>query len=663
MEKSTVELLLSEHPDERVQGEQDLLEEVRSYSPEILRGARIIDTLKPAGHRLSQPAFEECLDFIARTIMQFDGRSHLGYTNKVLYEIYNVLCGGELLDERCTIARGKRRFLSWVNLTALTGAPWEYMSAMYTSTTTGALYSFIRYSKSPEVVFRSQLMLEKVWLHVANHYHHGLRDLAGPYSRCTTFPSVIAGGMHHRIPYFTGWQTFYQEWDNEEGMTEPKTDIMPGYIREIMSQKAFPFWVRETFSLKLEVPPPSSDVAAADGHEWFSLVDSHPRAENVLNARRADQCLRDRFNPVSWGRTYMEEEFSMGSRNLKVLQYGESYAQSSMNLVVQYLKPEAREHPNRWMFARYHNSAAPQTYLGSIIWTNQDHQVALIAGAPEPPRQQHQIEAEELYLYFAFEALEKIEAVYVDGKPIDELPFTVSDGSVVVIEDANIYIGLRPVVMQGVDGFDACAELSAKTFAEISYKGEGYGCYDAVKPLTALKLFDYRGTARALTQADLKHALSMAAIEVHPRKAFSDAKSFTGHLLKASIQEKDNLVTYHNCGRTVSLSRRFADPVDDCPANDAEGPNYVQNRTGQLAIKGAEVECNSPTPMGLAVTPSGKEYVLLHLGDHPVDVHFRCQDFEIFIEGFDFGRVRFFPEEKRHEVNAVKLDPDSVPYW
>jgi len=152
VERTKTELLLSESREDRELGEKLLLEEVRSYGLDILAAARIVDQLKPAGHRLSQAAREECLDYVARNIDRWDGRTHLGYSNKVLYEIYAVLCGGELLGERCTAARGKRRFLSWINLTALTGAPWEYMSAMYMSTTTGALYSFIRFCDDPEVV-------------------------------------------------------------------------------------------------------------------------------------------------------------------------------------------------------------------------------------------------------------------------------------------------------------------------------------------------------------------------------------------------------------------------------------------------------------------------------------------------------------------------------
>lgn len=662
VEKTKVELLLSDHHEERERGEAALLEEVRSYGLDILAASRIVGQLKQAGHRLSRPAREECLDYVARNIIRWDGRSHLGYTNKVLYEIYVVLCGGELLGERCTAARGKRRFLSWVNLTALTGAPWEYLSAMYTSTTTGALYSLIQHCGDPEVVFRARVMLEKVWLHVASHYHHRLRELAGPYSRCVAFPSVNAGGMMSRIRYFAGWQTFYHKPANEDRRVEPKTDLMPSYVQEIMTDKSFPSWVRETYQVACQEPPAASGTARLDQHEWFSLVDSHPRAPNVLNVRRASQFGRDEFRSAVWGRTYLAHEFTMGSRNVKVLDYAESYAQSSINFVVQHLKPEAREHPNRWLFARYHNSAAPQTYLGSVIWSNQDRNVALVAGVPQRSDRYPEIEAGELYLYFAFECLEGVDAVYVDGEKVEALPFPVRRDSIVVIEDSDVLIGLRPIVMAGVQGFEAEAELSAKTFAEISYDGKG-GRYDADKPLTALEMFSCRGPERSLTHDDLKPALALAAVEVHPRSAFENAQAFADHLRRAEVQRDDDAAIYTNSGRRVELPLDFATPIDDCPTNDAEGPNYVQNRTGRLELHGATVASDSATPLGLAVTPSGNEYVLLHLGDHPVTVRFRCGDYEATVEDFDFGRARFFPTEGRHDVQIVQPGPDTMPYW
>jgi len=62
--------------------------------------------------------------------------------------------------------------------------------------------------------------------------------------------------MVNRIPYFTGWQTFYHERANEERRVEPKTDLMPSYIQEIMTDKSFPFWARETYQLACQGPRP-----------------------------------------------------------------------------------------------------------------------------------------------------------------------------------------------------------------------------------------------------------------------------------------------------------------------------------------------------------------------------------------------------------------------
>jgi len=391
-------------------------------------------------------------------------------------------------------------------------------------------------------------------------------------------------------------------------------------------------------------------------------MDSHPSAENVLIVRRADQFRRDRFVPVVWGRTYLDERFTMGSRNVKVLDYGESYAQSSTNFVVQYLKPELEEHPNRWLFARYHNSAAPQTYLGSVIWSSQDRNVALVAGAPQRSERHPQIEANELYLYFAFEALDRLDAVYVDGNRVTSLPCPAKQDSTVVIEDSDVFIGLRPLLIRGVNGSEPMAELSAKTFAEISYDGKG-GRYDADKPISALKLFSHRGPERTLTHADLKPAFAMAAVEVRPRADFTDAQAFSEHVRRAEVHQSGGTMRYESSGREVELPLDFAGPINDCPTCDAEGPNYVQSRTGRLELGDAVVESDTPTPMGLAATPSGNEYVLLHLGDHPVHVTFRCGTHEASIENLHFGRVRFFPGEGRHEAQAVECGPDAVRYW
>ena len=106
------------------------------------------------------------------------------YTNIHLMSLFSLLVGGEWLGDAHFLALGRARWDAWVAFTAGSGAPHEYNSPGYGAIDLSALAALHQYVRDPRVKLQARLFYERVWLHLALHFHRPTGLHAGPHCRC-----------------------------------------------------------------------------------------------------------------------------------------------------------------------------------------------------------------------------------------------------------------------------------------------------------------------------------------------------------------------------------------------------------------------------------------------------------------------------------------------
>jgi hypothetical protein len=654
--------LMSDDREEFLKSQSEMLElarETRHHSNCILMLSRIITALKISEAKLDAEVEKEIFEIMREVLIRVEGMTHLGYTNKVLYEIFDLLGGAQFLNEPMTEARAVKRLLSWVNLTSMSLATQEYMSPMYTSTTNNALRALIEEQSNPEVKFKAQIMLERWWLHIALRYHHPMREVAGPYSRCFYQPSIVAGNLRVRIRQAYGWESFYEPARNAERKAEREVDYMPAYIDELMTEKELPCSFREIFQTARK----PGHLLAGDGWDWLEMFADHPRAPGSFKIWFEDQFRREHFRPVNWGTTWLGKMTTLGSRNFRSEPYAESHAQSPINVLAQTFNEKAMR-PNHEVYCRYWNKAGETVGRGSIFKCHQEDNLAIVAHLIDCElRTEESIEADRLMHFWAFEDIDQLGGLWVDGEPVCTFPCPLELDSIVVIKDGTGWIALRPVFLRGIQGVDPSIEIT-RCPASDSIRFDHYiWPEDATPPaehtVLQLRMIHYQGESRFFAADALSPAFAVSAIEVHDEDAFPDAAAFFKHLRTAesfietkwneSKERDETLIGYSTTGRALELNddRHFLEgSPDTCPQTQVDSPWVNSTVTGSVVLGQARVEASEPVPMTLVKTPHSDVYVILQIANQPVvDLTFSIGDKSIEIPDAPFGRYTISTHE------------------
>ncbi|HEY8173084.1 MAG TPA: hypothetical protein VIH21_08340, partial [Dehalococcoidia bacterium] len=179
---------------------------------------------------------------------------HLSYTNIVLSDIASSVLGGELLGEAHYAERGARRLGEWLEFTSASGAPHEFNSATYAAVDILRLAALAEHTRDPRIALKARIAEERMWLHVAAHYHPGLSQLAGPHSRAYFDGWSGAGGYLKLVL----WRVLGDESLRRETPYAPRTREechigvalatlhCPDYVERWLREKHYPFEARET---------------------------------------------------------------------------------------------------------------------------------------------------------------------------------------------------------------------------------------------------------------------------------------------------------------------------------------------------------------------------------------------------------------------------------
>jgi hypothetical protein len=481
----------------------------------------------------------------------------VAYTNIALLDTLNTVLAGQVLGDAHLLERGRRRLDEWIAFTCRSGAVPEYNSPTYGGVDLQALAELAERAADPVVALKARLMYERLWLHIATHYHHPSAQLAGPHSRA--YHNDVTGGIcsiklslyrvleDERLLQPSTYAAHRQTPGSVRRAPDPA--LLPTYLRRLLAAKPQPYLVQET-----------ADVDAG--------VDLY---------------------------TYMTPTYALGSVSTS------SQAQAD-RLILYYRKDAApgygvlfsRYLLNEKSFGSFYHatdrSTANNINEEGQFWgmQHENKSIALYGLLPqhEPV---HSLKTEVFILNRA-----GLDALWVNGAPVGSLPLELAPLDTLLVADGNTFIALRPlapsnlgrrapIILQERDG-----ELALSIYNY--YQGE------------AKRFWEYSALGGPFYKGNLRAGY---ILEVGDRAQFGDFEAFRIHIERGAIEDRmqgSRRVVRYASGAdlleievdlfTNRLVRRAMNGVEYHPPM-LSSPTAVQASSGDLRLSEARLRCGA----------------------------------------------------------------------
>lgn len=589
----------------------------------------LIELARDHGPSLSADVVAEMRQAIALGLAEIERLDvHPSYTNIALSDIANTVLGGELLNDAHYIERGARRLDEWLAFTNGSGAPHEFNSATYAAVDILRLAAIVEHTRDPRIALRARIAEERLWLHVAAHYHPGLAQLAGPHSRAYFDGWSGAGGLLKLILWrllgddALRRDTPYAARTREEGHIDVALAIVhcPDYIERSLREKHYPFEARETASVALGL-----DIT-----------------------------------------TYMTESYALGtaSRSYGVGDPPEPWpAFNSLHL---YAKRTAAPGYNA-LYVRYvvNDKAPPAGREREDHWDEGQH-VAV-------QNQNRAIVAYGLMPRIALARSNKLsirmlgvspgDDVWVDDRRINTWPAYLEPEQRVVIGFGDAYVALFPLAQTDM-GSDAPIELNlvdgTLTLDIYNYRGPGK------------TFWEYRSHGGPFFKGNVRNAF---AIETADRAAFATIEAFRTHIAASTISDATNgnhhrTIEYASAGGSVALTyslwdmtlieRRhdgapYAPPAANVGAIDGAGPQFTQTTEAKTQLARATLHATA-TPHWLIADDEARRYIAINPSNTAAPLRLTTPTTEITCEALPFARI-----DLDETNNIVRIDTATDP--
>lgn len=527
----------------------------------------MLDGLNAIVHRyraaLPPDLLEEMLDAISLGLSEIEALDvHPSYTNIALSDISNSVLGGEATGDAECVGRGERRLDEWFAFTNASGAPHEFNSPTYLGVDIARMAELAAATREPRIAAKARLAAERLWAHVAAHYHPGLAQLAGPHARS----------------YFDGWTG------------------APGYLKLFL-------W-RLLGDDRLRAVPPFAPRSREEGHAAAAR-------DELFVPAYADRWLREKRFPFEVIETtdaargldiatYMTAAYALGtaSRHYTVGDPPEPWP--AFNSLLLHVRRD--EEPGFGvLFARYVSDDAgigvhPQPAgrmvedwwdEGQFAGAQHRNRAILAYGLMPRMRRVHSYKLSVNVLGLASGA-----EVWVGEERVAAFPRTVQPGEPVIIDMGAAYAALIPLEPTDM-GSGAPIELRFR---------DGHLALDIYNYRGPAKQFwEYRSLSGPFYRGNVRSAF---VLEVGTRDEHGDLAAFRRHIAAASIADTtgDDLVreiAYSSAGGSIALryslwdmalvERRydgvpFVAPMSRAGAVDGGGPQWAQSRSGIVEL-------------------------------------------------------------------------------
>lgn len=179
--------------------------------------------------------------------------AHLTYSNVAVLDIANRILGGEEIADESIIADGIAELDRFIAYTNRSGGIRDYNSPTYLGQMITTLATLGTFASDQLVRRKAGLLQERIWLQAVTHYHPGLAQLAGPYSRA--YPGDVLGtpaAMKTIIYAYLDDDRLLGPGSGPERMSPQtayhlatRTLDVPAYLPQMITGKHYPYDIRE----------------------------------------------------------------------------------------------------------------------------------------------------------------------------------------------------------------------------------------------------------------------------------------------------------------------------------------------------------------------------------------------------------------------------------
>jgi hypothetical protein len=539
---------------------------------------------------------------------------HLSYTNIAVSDISNSVLGGVAIGDASYVERGERRLMDWLDFTNRSGAPHEYNSPTYCAVDLQRLAALAEHAPDPDLALKARVAEERVWMHIAAHYHPVLRQLAGPHARS----------------YYDGWTG------------------AGGYLKLLL-------W-RLLGDPLLRPETPYGKPTREEMHVALALDRLHPSPEALgwLAEKRFPFEVRE---TVDAGRaaditTYMTESYAFGTASCHyTVGVPPEPTQQLNGALLQFRRDVAPGYgtlSTRFIVDDRDRGASPDAAHGDDLWDEgtlvaaQSRNRAIVAYGLTPrlrPVRSFKLSVRTLGVGPDTE-------VWCGDRRIDAFPAPVTPGEAVVIAEGGVFIAviaLKPDDLGRGAPIELRLDGQMLTLDLYNYHGP---------PNT---FWEYRSLAGAFYKRNVRNAV---IVEVAERADFGDLASFRRHVAAARVSDRTDSehvreIVYASDGGSIALRydlremRPIARVFDGVPyvapmsragAVDGTGLQWVQSCDSLVELAGATLTAGT-TPKWLAVDGIARRCVFVHPTVEETDFALEMDGMAMECDAFGFGRA------------------------
>jgi hypothetical protein len=539
---------------------------------------------------------------------------HLSYTNIALSDISNSVLGGVVLGDASYVERGERRLIDWLDFTNRSGAPHEYNSPTYCAVDLQRLAALAEHAPEPDLALKARVAEERVWMHVAAHYHPLLRQLAGPHARS----------------YFDGWTG------------------AGGYLKLLL-------W-RLLGDPLLRPERPYGKPSREEMHTALALDRLHPTPASIawLTEKHFPFEVRETVDAERGAdiTTYMTESYALGTASCHYTVGAPPEPTQQLNGALLHFRrgvaPGFGTLSTRFLVDDRDRGASPEAGHGDDLWDEgtlvaaQSRNRAIVAYGLTPRLRP----VRSLKLSVRMLGIGPETQIWCGERPVDAFAARVQPGEVVVIAEGGVYIAVIPLEPDDF-GHDAPIELRVDgqllTLDVYNYLGP---------PNT---FWEYRSLAGAFFKRNARNAV---IIEVAERADFDDLSAFRRHVGAARVSDRTDTndvreIAYASGGGSLSFSydlremRPMARVFDGVPyvaplsragAVHRSSLQWIQSRDSLVELAGATLTAGTTTKW-LAVDGGARRCLFVHPTIEETDFALEMEGMAVECDAFGFGRV------------------------
>ena len=516
------------------------------------------------------------------------------YSNIVAQDIANSILGGQLLRLEAYSQRGLAKLRTWLKVIDQSGIPHEYNSPTYSFVCIEALHKIVAFSDQPEAAALAQLIITRIGLSIALRIHPATGRLAPPHCRAY-YPALVC-------------QSPAEANALSQAIAQGK---LPDWLATVLNQRPTPLMVTET-----------SDAGAG----------------TVISS-------------------YLDADFSIGVATGELATQSNRFISNQSNVFSIHYARENGAAPGV-VFSRY---LINDKWLGDYRSTpsrTSDHifrDEGSFRGVLSGPRAIGMYTSPDVDAWsrvssakaaLIWNNAEDVDEIWVDGSRIERLPADLSEGSVIVVGCANVYIVIRPLDRSrlGVEAPVQIVEHRGSLVIEIyNYRGPAKTFWELGNPGAFFQGVVHNGFYAEVV-AKSQYASGRAVYEAHVagvmREELDELRTFDG------ANQRKWSISYSRDGRTLGIEidlmrwqilRRWADG-EALSFPMLRSSIARQDRSGEIALGNARLSCGE-SPAWLLAIPAAELWVGAYHGPEAAEFMLELPDGQVRIEKLEAGAV------------------------